>query len=529
MIDQLKVLYKDVSCEAEAGKFVELLDKFDDFGSPIDVVHLIEYVFSSYTVIAQKAAKIIRILLAKKEAENVFLKLHRYCGDYLFSGKNIKEFEQFMPVDAVHLYGMASLDADGYLREEALDCLRHLHIAEALPYILLRLNDWVPQIQDKARKALLEIFPLVSISDIIKHYKLIEWLGKTTRIMLADVQKEFFKKLSSPENRTELLLKMKMLSCKEKLFCCKALGYELANDNLLLEIVMTEPMAEIKQWIIYHLANTVSLKSKFETLFSDRSIRVRYAILKSMSNYSFEEYRRFFEAAIFDNSSLVRAYARYMLYSHGINNQADLYRKKLAQRQEQVTIGVVAGMAETSEKRDVPLIKTFANDRHAEIRAAVLVALNRLNAKDADELYIQGIQDSNSKVRKVCVSILRSGYSHLRPRLEDLFENGDVMSQISVLRVLTHYYRVLERLKSILMALMQPSEKLQLVAWQYFFSWHEKHQSRLLFYFEDETYNQTLNLMNELIRRNIDPPVYVRMAWHDLPNMLKVLRAYKNT
>ena len=113
--------------------------------------------------------------------------------------------------------------------------------------------------------------------------------------------------------------------------------------------------------------------------------------------------------------------------------------------------------------------------------------------------------------------------------LEELFQHGDFMSQIAALKVLTHYHRVLEQLKSILVALMQPSERLQTVAWDYFFSWHDRHRARLLFYFDDETYNQTLNLMNELIRRNINPPVYLRSARHDLPNMLKVLRAYKNT
>ena len=49
----------------------------------------------------------------------------------------------------------ASLDANGFVREDAVKRLAKVATGEELPYLLLRLNDWVPQVRDAAREAVL--------------------------------------------------------------------------------------------------------------------------------------------------------------------------------------------------------------------------------------------------------------------------------------------------------------------------------------------------------------------------------------
>jgi HEAT repeat protein len=48
---------------------------------------------------------------------------------------------------AVHLLGIASLNGSGYIRQEAVERLGRLGLRETLPYLILRLADWVPQVR----------------------------------------------------------------------------------------------------------------------------------------------------------------------------------------------------------------------------------------------------------------------------------------------------------------------------------------------------------------------------------------------
>lgn len=49
----------------------------------------------------------------------------------------------FTPEISVHLLGVASLNYNGYIREKALKLASGLSEAKMVPYILLRLSDWV--------------------------------------------------------------------------------------------------------------------------------------------------------------------------------------------------------------------------------------------------------------------------------------------------------------------------------------------------------------------------------------------------
>ncbi|MCX4084323.1 hypothetical protein N7281_05695 [Rickettsia hoogstraalii] len=116
---------------------------------------------------------------------NLYANFSYYYGyepDNLWSKEKLQSFTNFAPEEPAHLYGVASLNYSGYIREEALNYLEKLPTHEILPYILLRLNDWVPEVRVKANKILAKILPNISVIDLIKYHTLIEWLGKTRRI-----------------------------------------------------------------------------------------------------------------------------------------------------------------------------------------------------------------------------------------------------------------------------------------------------------------------------------------------------------
>lgn len=183
----------------------------------------------------------------------------------------------------------------------------------------------------------------------------------------------------------------------------------------------------------------------------------------------------------------------------------------------------MAGLAETGKQEDIALIQPFVNHKNSTVRAAALSALNRLKAEGVDKLYLLGIQDNNAKVRNTCVSILQSGYSHLRTELEDMLAKGNIKSQKAVLMLLMNG-GALDCLYCILLALAETSEELQIMAWHYLASWHRQYAAKLWFGFSDDTYTQTVRLLTKLNEKNITPPSHALTVWHDLPNIMKTIK-----
>lgn len=509
------------------------LEQIGDMGSPHDVGHICRFIFSTHDIIAQKTASVIRKLLTKKEVNLAWHNLYNSCsfcfGDYhlnnadLFGKTDFKKIANFTPEEAAHLYGIASLNRNGHVREDALDYLKNLSTPEILPYILLRLNDWVPQVRTKAKEVLIKIRPSMVIADLIKYYSLIEWLDKTGRVKLSDVQSKIFEPLQDPNNREPLFKAMQNASFMERIFCWRALAREIANDDTLIDKAIVDPAPEVREWAVRHLPKTIHFKNRLSTLLSDNAIRVRYAALKAIPREDFEGYREFYEAAIFNDSKPIREYAQFMLRSYGDNNSANKYRRKLSELKNKVNAGVVAGLAETGKQEDATLIQPYVNHETPKIRAAALSALNRLGAEGVDKLYLLGIQDNNAKVRNLCVSILQSGYRHLRTGLEDTLAKGNIKSQKAALKVLMNYGG-LDSLCYILQVLAQTSEELQITAWHYLVYWHRHYAARPWFSFSDDTYTQTLHWLAKLRETNIAPPYQALTAWNDLPNIMKTIK-----
>ena len=186
----IKVFHKAIECIAELGEpkdAIELLMLIDfDKPKPSITMHL------------KKAAEVISFLMTKQSVrkewpflENHYLScLEKYVEKRVDESIHYPDFnaccklgccehdalydvledsdkihllsthiiplvkENFPPKIGAHILGIASFDPDGYLREAALKEMEQLDTGNILPYVLLRLNDWVPQVATLAQDIL---------------------------------------------------------------------------------------------------------------------------------------------------------------------------------------------------------------------------------------------------------------------------------------------------------------------------------------------------------------------------------------
>ena len=330
----------------------------------------------------------IRLLLTKPDSQTPWTNFYSFfaygTGHGTFQKKHLERFARFASKESVHLYGIATLNHNGYVREEALKSLHDLPYSEALPYILLRLGDWVPEVRAQAKSVLKTIFPIISVQDCLRYKDHILWLTQTKRIDLAETQERFFAYLSHPSNRTELLGLIKHANYQERLFCWQALTHVLPTDSALIQRAITDSAPEIRQLLVEHLPfEHLPFQQKFhpslQRLLSDSAVRVRYSAIRSIPKDQFAEYKEIFEAMLFDGSHAIRAYAQFILHNNGENQLAERYRHKIHRVQE-IQSGILAGLAETGSKDDIETILSFVDHKVAKIRAAALSGLHRLGA-----------------------------------------------------------------------------------------------------------------------------------------------------
>ncbi|NRB11121.1 MAG: hypothetical protein HRU35_05890 [Rickettsiaceae bacterium] len=74
--------------------------------------------------------------------------------------------------------------------------------------------------------------------------------------------------------------------------------------------------------------------------------------------------------------------------------------------QPRFTPGVICGLGETEITQDIELIKPLINNKISKIRAAAYYSISLLGHKDLN-MFVQGLQDSNNKVRNISVFVLK--------------------------------------------------------------------------------------------------------------------------
>ncbi len=132
---------------------IDVLNSMKPYADLSDIEYVYPLVFDKNTELAAVAAKTVIGIMKKiqgKQWNSVYDEV-KYTKVDLESMVNLLNF----PTDiSIYLLGVASLNSNGYVREKALRLISGVGITSAIPYILLRLNDWVLPVRQLAEHIL---------------------------------------------------------------------------------------------------------------------------------------------------------------------------------------------------------------------------------------------------------------------------------------------------------------------------------------------------------------------------------------
>lgn len=310
---------------------------------------------------------------------------------------------------AVSLVGLASFHHSGYVREAAVAELASQRTGKELPFLLIRLNDWVSQVRDTAAKAVRARIEPTYALHLLANISLVFRLRACGR-----VDKQFADDVCGLLKRPE---------CKEVLQAGMAsrdktvrrISFQLAAESdpstraSIIRAVMTDPDAVARSWAVRRFLPDLipdELPSVVEPMLSDRFMPVRrdalWAVATKRPDLAVEPLRR----ALLDNHISMRETARQFLSVAGVPDLRAFYVEAIERGAEIQRFAAICGLGESGKAADVSLLSASLAEPLPKLRRAAVYAMGRLNVEGCLTKLTGFLSDAKASVSREAMKAL---------------------------------------------------------------------------------------------------------------------------
>src|SRR5262249_29402677 len=174
--------------------------------------------------------------------------------------------------------GLASFHYNGYIREEALRRLGDVFNGTELPFLLLRLNDWVPQVRSTAEGFIRERLKGDYAHFFINNLALITRLRSTHRGREQAVVGAIEALLKTEDGRQAVIAGMDSSDTQVKRECYRLALQSNLDQHSVIEKALNEAAPEIQRWGAENLASvpeSTASEALLSRLRADRLPAVR--------------------------------------------------------------------------------------------------------------------------------------------------------------------------------------------------------------------------------------------------------------
>ena len=326
-------------------------------------------------------------------------------------------------------------DYSGYIREASLErCVQHGAV-EALPYVVERLNDWVPNVRRAAQSAVLKLMPLASPPQLLGILPAVLQLREKGRADHTEWSTQF--EIALVKQVGGSYLEKCALESDVKL--ARACFHILKSQELLEAASLTALMLKSREDIVLAthaitLCATLPLENQrthYELALTSHFGSVRTLALRAL--LQIPELNADRDRIAVDALLDVQSSVRWLAIKHLQTRQFDLaahYRGVLANpavsaKRTQVALLSLATLKAVDE---LELIRSFTRAPLPSIRRAAFVAWLKLVEGDKDVVALQALGDEVRSIRKFALDMVRRlgayiPFPSVRTILED---NGDL-------------------------------------------------------------------------------------------------------
>ena len=323
-----------------------------------------------------------------------------------------------MPEPPAHLLGLVSFHQSGYIRELAVRRLTQITSGQELPFLLLRLNDWVAPVYQTALMAVQERLTPQYAGLLVHNITLVFNLAEQKRHEHEPVLSATTALLKRPECDVALRQGMAAPEKQVRRLCFRILRE--ADDDRLPEaaprmLADTDPV--IRQAAAHCVRVNLpdhTLRALLPQMKQDGSLPVRrealYACLERLPELAPAELR----TALLDANAAMRGIARFHLRQSGGFDIPALYRRALTASVSASELSTaISGLGETGTPADVGLILAFLSHPLAKVRRAAVRAVSRLDGDSHLDALLAALSDERPRVTHEAREALLPRLNHL--------------------------------------------------------------------------------------------------------------------
>jgi HEAT repeat protein len=298
--------------------------------------------------------------------------------------------------------GLASCHASGYVRQAAVECLASVTDGSELPFLLIRLNDWVEPVRRSARRALRSRVTPEYAGHFVRNLPLVLRLKETRRADHASFVTEVIDLLKSPSCLPALWDGIRSPDRRVARSCFRIAG-ELEGEALrpVIDFGLRARDPLIRLWAARWVAAAfegAARREFLERIKRDRFVPVRREALRAYAEREPELAPAELRRALLDPHPSVRAVARYFLRQVAPEEFAPFYREALARAEGAGVVTALMGLAETGAAADAALACPYLASPAATIRQAALRCLARLDPDTYLPTIVEAMRDDAPSV-----------------------------------------------------------------------------------------------------------------------------------
>jgi|SRR5208282_3232721 len=314
--------------------------------------------------------------------------------------------------ESISILGIASFHGSGYVREEATRRLGKVVTGAELPFLLIRVNDWVEAVRSLARSLLMARIR----SDYLPHFLM--WLPLALRLggakrnddsTIAQAIRELFER---PEARNALEEGFESKDKFTRRFC---FDVALNSDDAGLESTIRQAFAiqdlDVRKAAVSKL-DAILPNNKWNDLLvvarRDASASVRREALNFYLEKFGEQAEQEFESALLDANISIREMAQQFFAKQGNVDVRDFYAQSLNASGSRKLSAAIAGLGEAGGAADARLVEPFFANSSARVRASALHAVGKLNPDAYIETFVFALEDASAGVaREGALALIR--------------------------------------------------------------------------------------------------------------------------
>ena len=307
--------------------------------------------------------------------------------------------------------GILSFHPSGYVREEAVRRLAQGDDGSELPYLLLRLNDWVDQVRDAARRAVFARVRDDQAGNWARHFSLVDRIARTRRADPAPLIEALARILTTAHGQAAMLAAMNDSSRHAARAIVRflidrapsGLGAVVAAGAISGDALIRTSVARV---VARALPPAEALPA-LQRMATDASPIVRRESLLALAGAFPDPASEHLERAVLDSSASVREAARFLLKDTHADFAATYRRALHADLTPRRLAGILIGLAETGAQPDAERAAPFLSHPSPSVRRAAVQSVMRLAGEAYADRIVNMLRDPSSAVSAAARNTLR--------------------------------------------------------------------------------------------------------------------------